>query len=312
MGADDISAERLGYSYAITAHRSQGSTVDVAHVLDDGGGRELAYVAMSRARTASHVYVTAGDQAEAVERLVWAWEQERRQPWITDRPQLVVPAEEAAGKDLIARLSSERDRLIGLIPPDVTETLTQVRQQVARVESDRSDLRAGAGRWTDTPVGHAYRHLQQAERVHDRDLFQSRDRSVGMWARHRARQGEQVSAVAVTQAETAWQDTIRPHEHELAARLSRLSEEAETLDAAHQARTAFLAENPAVTARITDIETAIIEQHRKMRAEAARPTVESRKPAPRPDVRHDPHQAHIAHQQAAATLNAPQIGGPSL
>jgi len=29
------------------------------HVLDDGGGRELAYVAMSRARKASHVYTTA-------------------------------------------------------------------------------------------------------------------------------------------------------------------------------------------------------------------------------------------------------------
>ena len=43
MGPDDIGAERLGYSRAITAHRSQGATVDVAHVLDDGGGRELAY-----------------------------------------------------------------------------------------------------------------------------------------------------------------------------------------------------------------------------------------------------------------------------
>jgi len=55
MGADDIGADRLGYGYAITGHRAQGATVEVAHVLDDGGGRELAYVAMSRARNASHV-----------------------------------------------------------------------------------------------------------------------------------------------------------------------------------------------------------------------------------------------------------------
>jgi hypothetical protein len=133
-----------------------------------------------------------------------------------------------------------------------------------------------------------------------------------MWARHRARQGEHTSAVAVTQAETAWQDTISPHDRELAARLTQLEVEAETLDAAHRARTAFLAENPAIPARITEIETAIIQQHRKIRAEAARPTVASQKPAPRPGVRHDPHQAHIAYQQAAATVHAPRIGGPVL
>ena len=69
MGADDIGADRLGYGYAITAHRAQGATVEVAHVLDDGGGRELAYVAMSRARNASHVYTTAPDLTEAAQRL---------------------------------------------------------------------------------------------------------------------------------------------------------------------------------------------------------------------------------------------------
>ena len=42
MGADDIGADRLGYGYAITGHHAQGATVEVAHVLDDGGGRELA------------------------------------------------------------------------------------------------------------------------------------------------------------------------------------------------------------------------------------------------------------------------------
>jgi len=73
MGLDDIAADRLAYGYAITAHRAQGTTVEVAHVLDDGGGRELAYVAMSRARKASHVYTTAPDLAEAAQRLTWSW-----------------------------------------------------------------------------------------------------------------------------------------------------------------------------------------------------------------------------------------------
>jgi len=50
LDRDATGADRLAHGYAMTAHRAQGATVDTAHVLDDGGGRELAYVAMSRAR----------------------------------------------------------------------------------------------------------------------------------------------------------------------------------------------------------------------------------------------------------------------
>jgi ATP-dependent exoDNAse (exonuclease V) alpha subunit len=85
MGLDDIGADRLAYGYAITAHRAQGTTVEVAHVLDDRGGRELAYVAMSRARNASHVYTTAPDFIQAAQRLTWSWDDERRQQWATDQ-----------------------------------------------------------------------------------------------------------------------------------------------------------------------------------------------------------------------------------
>ena len=65
MGPEDIGSDRLAYAYAITAHRSQGSTVDVTYALEDGGGRELAYVAMSRARGESHVHVVAPSVAQA-------------------------------------------------------------------------------------------------------------------------------------------------------------------------------------------------------------------------------------------------------
>ena len=46
----DVSAERLDHAYAMTVHRTQGATTEVSHLFSDGGGRELAYVAMSRAR----------------------------------------------------------------------------------------------------------------------------------------------------------------------------------------------------------------------------------------------------------------------
>ncbi len=76
--------DRLDLGYATTVHRSQGATVDTGHVLADGGGRELAYVAMSRAREATHIYTTADDTAVAVEDLTADWQQERRPRWAID------------------------------------------------------------------------------------------------------------------------------------------------------------------------------------------------------------------------------------
>jgi hypothetical protein len=40
----------------------------------------------------------------------------------------------------LAERAGERDRLIRLIPPDVTNELARVRDQIAQVESDRADL----------------------------------------------------------------------------------------------------------------------------------------------------------------------------
>ena len=47
LGPEELGPGQLSHAYATTAHRSQGSTVDVTYALEDGGGRELAYVAMS-------------------------------------------------------------------------------------------------------------------------------------------------------------------------------------------------------------------------------------------------------------------------
>ena len=53
-------------------------------MLADGGGRELAYVATSRARQATHIYITADETAMAVEDLTADWLQERRPRWAID------------------------------------------------------------------------------------------------------------------------------------------------------------------------------------------------------------------------------------
>ena len=80
LGPDDIGAERLAHSYAMTAHRCQGSTSDSTYALEDGGGRELAYVAMSRARRESHVHVVAPDLGSAARHLAWAWRRNAARP----------------------------------------------------------------------------------------------------------------------------------------------------------------------------------------------------------------------------------------
>lgn len=69
LTGEQAAADRLGHGYATTVHRAQGATVDRAHLLADGGGRELAYVAMSRARESTHIWAAADDTAQAVEDL---------------------------------------------------------------------------------------------------------------------------------------------------------------------------------------------------------------------------------------------------
>ena len=81
---EETAVDRLDHGYAVTVHRAQGATVDVAHRFEDGGGRELAYVSMSRARQRSTVHVVADNLDQAVEDLRRDWAQERRPRWAID------------------------------------------------------------------------------------------------------------------------------------------------------------------------------------------------------------------------------------
>ena len=124
LAGEDLGAERLDHAYALTVHRTQAATVERTHVLADGGGRELAYVAMSRARATSHVYVVADDVDQAVEDLTVGWRRESRQRWVIDtdevagdgrprRPDL----DRRAGVALrLARLRAERDAVASVVP----------------------------------------------------------------------------------------------------------------------------------------------------------------------------------------------------
>ncbi len=124
LGPEQTGPDKLALGYATTVHRSQGATFDTAHLYSDGGGRELGYVAMSRARGDSHVHVVADNVYQAVEDLTWDWSRERRQTWAIDtgtpatenRHPLEIEADKQTPAKLRAvlgraRLKAERDAL---------------------------------------------------------------------------------------------------------------------------------------------------------------------------------------------------------
>jgi len=80
-----IDSEHLDHGYALTVHRAQGATYDRAHVLAAGGGRELAYVALSRAREGTTLHATADDLPQLQHDLDLDWSAERSERWVRDR-----------------------------------------------------------------------------------------------------------------------------------------------------------------------------------------------------------------------------------
>jgi hypothetical protein len=145
LGPDQTGSDRLAHAYATTVHRSQGATFAVAHLYADGGGRELGYVAMSRARQVTQVHAVADSIDQAVEDLAWDWSRERRQTWAIDTG---IPT------------SGQRHALE--IEVDKQEPF-QVRAALgrARLRAERAALTASAA---DGPDPQARRRLAQLDR----------------------------------------------------------------------------------------------------------------------------------------------------
>jgi hypothetical protein len=173
LEAEEIADDRLAHAYAVTVHRSQGSTVQRARALEDGGGRELAYVKMSRARERSTVYVVADDVDQARENLVREWSAECRPAWVIDSATpLTDPTAVEAGtrvakpmRDALrrGRLAAERAAIAAVVPLDSTAEINASERQLARLRGQRRALATGTGPYRDGPVGHAVWELRQAE-----------------------------------------------------------------------------------------------------------------------------------------------------
>jgi len=173
LAGEEIAADRLAHSYALTVHRSQGSTVNTAHALEDGGGRELAYVKMSRARQRSSVYVVADSVEQAVDDLRRDWAAERRMTWAIDSgtpttEPLAVEADRRVARPMRAalrraRLVAERAAVEAAIPPDPCAEITRLERQRKVVRGQQEHLRAGRERYSGDAPARAAQDLHWAE-----------------------------------------------------------------------------------------------------------------------------------------------------
>ncbi|HEU5151128.1 MAG TPA: MobF family relaxase [Iamia sp.] len=137
LSGEATDAEHLDHGYALTVHRAQGATYDRAHVLAAGGGRELAYVALSRARTGTTLHTVADDLDQARHDLGIDWTNDQHQRWITNT---AIAAPQPSTPDMEPQPSPEQRRFAALGRLDA-------------LRDDLHDLYAGRGRWQHTPEG---------------------------------------------------------------------------------------------------------------------------------------------------------------
>ncbi len=263
LQGDELAKDRLAYGYAVTVHRSQGSTVDVAHRYEDGGGRELAYVSMSRGRQANTVHVVADNLDQAVEDLTRDWSVDHRARWAIDsgtpatEPLAVEHDDDApAGMRTAlrhARLAAERRAVAAAIPADPTPQIAEVDRQLAKFRRNRTDLLTGRGRYLGTPEGDAARLLilarqEYSDAQHNLTVSDSwRDRR--HWRKEATRWADEESA-----AEMAYTATVGPEVNRLDQAISRLEERRDDLQITRQQRAAWFDEHPEAARRLRSLD----------------------------------------------------------
>jgi hypothetical protein len=263
LAGDELTKDRLSYGYAITIHRAQASTVDVAHRLEDGGGRQLGYVSMSRGRECNTVHVVADNLDQAVEDLTRDWSVDHRARWAIDSgtpatDPLAVEHHDRAPAGMRAalhhaRLQAEREAVAAAIPPDRSTELAGVDRRLAGLRQDRAELLNGRGRYAETPEGEAAQQLIHARRERA-DAERHADGATGWrdrrhWNKEAARWSDQETA-----AQSAYDHTAAPEAHRLDEIMSDLEGDRDQVHAAQRERTEWLAQHPEAARRLHQID----------------------------------------------------------
>jgi AAA domain len=250
-----IDQDHLDHGYALTVHREQGATADRTHYVAEGGGRELAYVAMSRARGPSIVHAVADDLDQAMDDITHDWSLDRNQQWISrmatalgvDQSIQTLPDDPEARR---ARLTAELDSLERHAPPDVTAELTAARAELDRLRGSRPHLTHGTGGWHNTPAGRAARQLARAR--HQRQQAQ---RWIGLphigrreW--HSWRRKAAAAARAESRAEQDWATHTQPALENVEHKITRAGHRVAELESDTRFRHRWLTQHPDLARRI--------------------------------------------------------------
>jgi hypothetical protein len=234
-----MTADRLDYGYATTVHRAQGATVDTGHRFHDGGGRELAYVAMSRARRQSTVHVVADDIEQATEDLQRDWAHERRPRWAIDTgtPETnAVRAERSpdVAADLRrnlrqARQEAERHARGEVPAPEAAPSPAPLRQRLDDTHRQLARLEGAMGPFDDAELTAAADALTAAR--NRRALAERTTTAPGLNWRGRRRWEREAAAsrTAEHEATTAWTALAEPRRRHLTDQIYRLEETVRSL-----------------------------------------------------------------------------------
>jgi conjugative relaxase-like TrwC/TraI family protein len=244
LDRDATGAERLTHAYALTVHRAQGATSDTAHVLDSGGGRELAYVAMSRARGPTHVYVPASGSEDAAEHLRWAWTDERRPRWARDQGRPPPTPRELIRE--FGRLSAFVDRQV--FAANAGEGLRRGLRRRA-IEAEIAELQTGTGRHAATPAGEAARDLAAADTAVWRAQREAAN-ATGPLARRRARRAVDAAVAELGKAQADWGLLGAP---ELARLRNELAQTYAGARTRFEERDAWLTEHSSIAERLRQL-----------------------------------------------------------
>jgi hypothetical protein len=281
-------------------HRSQGLTTGTCHHLADGGGRELAYVAMSRARESTTVHLVADDLDQAVEDLYREWRRDNRARWAIDTgvlgehrsPGTVMFSPEAAAalgaQARLARMRAERDALLAAVPADVSADSRRIGPQVRSVRDQLEDLRQGRYRGDDSDLAQTARQLWRANLERATAEEHLRSGQLG-WRGHRHWQSELTRAAeAETNARAAWDTAVSPTMESLQATLVELERRASELASRERSRPEWLDQHPEAFERLTLLSKQISAERRHVQvaANALRPA--RLEPAPT----RQPHGSH--------------------
>ena len=128
----DYVTDHVQLGYATTVHTAQGRTADTAHVVVTGREtRDALYVAMTRGRTANHVYVAAGSSGD---------------PDVATTPDAVLPPTSVELLERIIARDGVRPSAMSMLH-DLTDPARRLREAIGRYDEamSRSGLPAGPG-----------------------------------------------------------------------------------------------------------------------------------------------------------------------